>query len=138
MSGAEIRMAPKIKDDAQYGSIRTRLVNGSRERASSHGRRVPSLNDLYTEAVIQLHEAEESLGDARERIAALDAKVEQLEKIKASVVAAVTSTCERCKHGDMLFIEPSTGRYTHTLGGNFCSADGLHKILATPIPERVR
>lgn len=39
--------------------------------------------------------------------------------------------CQDCREERPLFVEPSTGKYTHRLGGNYCSSDTFHRLLGT-------
>jgi len=55
MSG--LGFTPKIADDPVYGGVRARLVDRSVARAEKYNRK-PTFDDLYTEAVAQLHESD--------------------------------------------------------------------------------
>lgn len=71
-------------------------------------------------------------------IATLTAEIDALRQVLANLIAGM---CKRCAKGDALEIEPSTGHYTHTLGGNFCSASFIHLEIAAlqqsaPNPEK--
>ena len=58
--------------------------------------------------------------------------------LKERIKTAINAACERCKRGDALFMEPSTGFYTHTLGGNYCSAHRYHNLLGSEAADAAR
>jgi hypothetical protein len=61
-----------------------------------------------------------------------------LEALQRRIKTYIGAECKRCKDGDELFIEPSTGFYTHTLGGNYCSAHKVHNILGSEAADAAR
>jgi hypothetical protein len=70
-----------------------------------------------------------------ERIKALE---DTLQIQTARIDTLIKATCERCERGDALYVEPSTGRYTHCLGGNYCGAHRLHNLLNTEAGQKAR
>ncbi len=72
----------------------------------------------------------------------LEAQVEQLGRqvaeMEARIETLIGTTCKRCERGDSLFVEPDTGFYTHTLGGNYCDAHRLHSVLNTKVGVEAR
>ena len=58
--------------------------------------------------------------------------------MEARIETLLGVTCSRCEKGDALFVEPDTGFYTHTLGGNYCSAHKLHSALNTKQSQAAR
>jgi len=66
-----------------------------------------------------------------DEVTALREQVKRLSELEARIQTLVGTECQRCERGDELFIEPSTRFYTHTLGGNYCSAHTLHSLLNT-------
>lgn len=61
-----------------------------------------------------------------------------LDILQRRIDTLIGVTCKRCEAGDKLFVEPDTGFYTHTLGGNYCSAHKLHSLLNTPQSQIAR
>lgn len=61
-----------------------------------------------------------------------------LDVLQRRIDTLIGVTCKRCEAGDKLFVEPDTGFYTHTLGGNYCSAHKLHSLLNTPQSQIAR
>lgn len=62
----------------------------------------------------------------------------ELRVLNCRIETLIGVTCNRCERGDELFVEPSTGFYTHTLGGNYCDAHKLHSLLDTEASKRAR
>jgi predicted nucleic acid-binding Zn-ribbon protein len=58
------------------------------------------------------------------------AKCDSMTGLQTVLDNLIAGMCRRCAKGDALQIEPSTGHYTHTLGGNFCSASFIHIEIA--------
>ncbi len=61
----------------------------------------------------------------------LEKAQKRLRDLESRIETLIGTECSRCERGDDLFVEPETGFYTHTLGGNYCSAHRLHSILDT-------
>jgi len=60
-------------------------------------------------------------------IAQLEAERDALRQVLTNLIAGM---CKQCAKGLGLKIEPSTGHYTHSLGGNYCSASFIHHEMA--------
>lgn len=62
----------------------------------------------------------------------------KLHVINSRIETLIGVACPRCEKGDPLFVEPDTGFYTHSLGGNYCDAHKLHSLLDTEASRRAR
>lgn len=63
---------------------------------------------------------------------------EALRELKCRIETLIGTVCKRCERGDPLFVEPSTGHCTHSLGGNYCDAHTFHSLLDTEVSKQGR
>lgn len=75
------------------------------------------------------------LSDHAKRVRELE---EALREIRCRIETMIGTVCKRCERGDQLFVEPSTGNYTHSLGGNYCDAHTFHSLLNTEVSKQAR